>query len=181
VLDFVTLCPFILGKQLRRARITYPGAFHHVVNRGHGGSAIFHENAYKRKFLKLLSEQSEEYRIKVLVYSLMDTHYHLVLQNSSGKLSDFMRHLNGTYGSMYRHFEGGKGYVFQGRYKSMLVQEGSYLIMASIYTLLNCVAAGMVADPFKYKWSSIREYFSGEESKIVDNTFMEEVFGNKAQ
>ncbi len=151
------------------------------MNRGHGGKAIFYENAQKERFLKILFEQSKKYRIKLLLYSIMDTHYHLILQNSSGKLSNFMRQLNGTYGRIYRHFEGGKGYVFQERFKSLLVQEGSYLIMASIYVLINCVRAGIVKDPFKYKWSSIGEYFTGEGSEIVDSAFMEKVFGNREQ
>lgn len=166
---------------MRRARITYPGAFHHVMNRGHGGKAIFYKSSYKRHFLTTLTEQSKRYRIKLLVYSIMDTHYHLILQNSSGKLSDFMRQLNGTYGRTYRHYKGGKGYVFQGRFKSLLVQEGSYLTMASVYVLNNCVAAGIVEDPFEYKWSSIGEYFTGRKSEVVDSGLMEEVFGNREQ
>lgn len=92
-----------------------------------------------------------------------------------------MKQVNGIYGRMHRNHKGGRGYVFQGRFKSLLIQEGAYLTMASVYVLINCVEAGIVADPFKYKWSSINEYFTGRESDVVDSKFMEEVFGSKEQ
>jgi putative transposase len=166
---------------MRRARMTYPGAFHHVMNRGHGGEAVFSEDDNKKWFLRILSKQSQEYRIKLLVYSIMDNHYHIILQNTSGKLSDFMRQVNGLYGRKYRNSRGGRGYVFQDRYKSLLIQDGSYLAMASVYVLINCVAGGIVKDPFEYRWSSIGDYFSGKEPGIVDNVFMEKVFGSKEE
>ena len=111
----------------------------------------------------------------------MDNHYHLILQNNSGRLSDFMKQLNGQYGMYYRKREGGKGYVFQGRYRSTLIQEDKYLDMAIVYVLLNPVRSGEVSDPYRYRWSSIHEYFSGYSSKIVDNEFVEGLFKREEQ
>ena len=164
---------------MRRARITYPGAFHHVINKGFEGRGIFLNNEWKRDFLELLQEKSQKYRIRLLVYCVMDNHFHIDLQNSSGKLSDFMKQLNGEYGRLYRKYKGGKGYVFQGRFNSTLIQEGSYLIMTIIYVLLNPVRAGIVKNPYEYSWSSIREYFTGRVSNIVDNRFVEEILQNR--
>jgi len=166
---------------MRRARITYPGAFHHVMNRGFEGKKIFLTKKEKEIFLKILQEKSQKYRIKLLVYSIMDNHYHLVLQNSSGKLSDFMKQLNGEFGMLYRKMEGGKGYVFQNRYKSILIQEDTYLRMVTIYVLLNSVRAGIVKDPYEYKWSSIGEYFTGRDSNIVDNGFVEGILHSRKE
>jgi REP element-mobilizing transposase RayT len=151
---------------MRRARITYPGAFHHVMNRGIEGKDIFSDDTDKDIFLRILKEKSKKLRIRLLVYCIMNNHYHLVLQNSSGMLSDFMRELNGEYGMVYRKRKGGRGYVFQSRYKSTIIQEGAYLKMVIIYVSLNPVRAGKVLNPYEYEWSSIREYFVDENSGI---------------
>jgi putative transposase len=166
---------------MRRARITYEGAFHHVMNRGLGGKNIFSNNKKKDYFLEILREKSQKYKMKLLAHTIMDNHYHLVLQNISGKLSDFMRQLNGDYGRYYRKQEGGKGYVFQGRYESTLIQEGPYLIMVTIYVLVNSVRAGITESAYEYKWSSIGEYFTGKDSDIVDNVFIEELLQSKEE
>ncbi len=166
---------------MRRARITYPGAFHHIMSRGFEGRDIYSGSKRKDTFLENLQAKSQKYRIRLLVYCVLDNHHHLILQNSSGKLSDFMKQLNGEHGRLYRIEEGGKGYVFQGRYKSILIQEGTYLRMSTIYVLLNSVRAGLVKDPYRYQWSSIGEYFTGEDSNIVDNKFVEEILQSQEE
>ena len=100
---------------MRRARITFNGAYHHIVSRGYNGENILPDDKSKVFSLTLLKNYSMQYGIKVYAYSLLDNHYHLILINSSGNLSQFMRALNGSYGSYYRRRFGGKGYVFQGR------------------------------------------------------------------
>jgi len=166
---------------MRRARVKFKGSYHHVMNRGLEGKSIFVGDKAKYDFLYLLNEKSKKMKIRMLAYCLMDNHYHLILQNSSGKLSEFMKQLNGHYGIIYRKREGEKGYVFQGRYKSTLIQEGPYLRMSIIYVLLNPVRAGIAADPYEYKWSSIGEYFTSKKKNkyIVDKEFIEEIFQSK--
>lgn len=164
---------------MRKARFTFPGAFHHVMNRGIGGENIFVDNKVKNFFLNTLIEESMKQRIRILAYSIMDNHYHIVLQNIHNRMSDFMRQLNGNFGSYYRIRKGGKGYVFQGRYKSILIQEDSYLKVVIIYVLLNSVQAGIISDPYKFEWSSINEYYNGIISEIVDNQFVEELYGSE--
>ncbi|MCK4322741.1 transposase [candidate division WOR-3 bacterium] len=161
---------------MNRARITYQGAYHHVMNRGIKGVDIFSDDKAKDYFLSALEEKSKKLKMRILTYCIMDNHYHLILQNSSERLSDFMKQLNAQYGIYYRKREGGKGYVFQGRYKSTLIQEDRYLDMAIVYVLLNPVRKGEVSDPYGYRWSSIHEYFSGYDSSIVDNKFVEGIF-----
>jgi len=131
------------------------------MNRGVRGEDIFLDNRGKDYFLSILKEKSKKLRIKLLAYCIMNNHYHQILQNTSDRLSSFMKQLNSQYGIYYRKKEGGKGYVFQGRYKSILIQEDRYLDMAIIYVLLSPVRAGRVSDPYNYRWSSIQDYFSG--------------------
>jgi REP element-mobilizing transposase RayT len=164
---------------MRRARLTYKGAFHHVMNRGHDRKNIFRDDTSKSRFLEMLEARSTTQRIRVFAYCIMDNHYHIILQNASGKLSEFVKQLNGDYGSYYRKRVGGVGYVFQGRFKSTLIQEDKYLDMAIIYALLNPVRARMTTSPWGYRWSSIREYFARGSRSFLDTGFVEDLFGDK--
>jgi putative transposase len=166
---------------MRHSRLTYIGAYHHVMNRGDKGEKIFEDNKLKVRFLKLLKEKSRIYKIAVYAYSIMDNHFHLVLQNTNGRLSEFMRVLDGQYAMNYRRMVEGKGYVFQNRYKSTLIGEDKYLKIVIVYVLLNPVRAGLVKNPYDYRWSSIGEYFGGNLSDIVDNRFVEELFGDREE
>jgi len=163
---------------MRRARITYKGAFHHAMNRGHEGKKIFLKDSEKNSFLELLKETAKGYRIRVFAYCIMDNHYHLVLENSSGRMSEFFKKLNGQYGRIYRRENKGKGYVFQDRFKSKIIQDDSYLLMVLGYVLNNPVRAGLVTDFLNYQWSSSSFYFKEGTSDIVDNKYVEALYGS---
>ncbi len=150
------------------------------MNRSIRGEKIFFDNKSRAHFIALLEEKIDLLKQRVLAYCLMDTHYHLILQNTSGRLSDFMGQLNGQFGMYFRKRVGGAGYVFQSRFKSTLIQEDRYLQMAIIYVLLNPVRKTWVTSPWEYEWSSIGEYFKGVDSRLVDNRFVEELFETKA-
>jgi REP element-mobilizing transposase RayT len=149
------------------------------MNRGYEGRAIFSKQREKELFLELLSKCSRLLKIEVLAYCLMDNHYHLVLQNNSGRMSDFFKQLNGQFGTLYRKFNGGKGYVFEDRFKSMLIQDDAYLLMVIAYVLNNPVRAGLVRHFSHYTWSSGDLYFSKKCVDYVVNSVVEELFGNK--
>ena len=145
---------------MRRERITYPGAYHHVMNRGDDGNDIFAGNKKKSQFLDYLEGASSQMKIRIFAYCSIDNHYHLVLENSSGRMSDFLKLLNGQYGMYYRKMYGGKGYVFQSRFKSTIIEDDGYLIKSIEYLLQNPVRAGIVSFAENYIWSSIHYYFS---------------------
>jgi len=166
---------------MRRARLTFEGAFHHCVNRGHGREGILAGEKDKRVFLNILAEASKRLKIRVLAYCLMNSHYHLVIENSSGRMADFFKLLNGEYGTYYRKRHGGTGYVFQGRYKSTLIQDDGYLIMAISYVIANPVKSGIVHEFLEYPWSSAGEYFSQDRPKHVDHAFVETLYGSKKE
>jgi len=164
---------------MRRERITYTGAYHHVMNRGYDGNDIFAGNRHKSHFLDYLEGSAKTMKIRIFAYCIMDNHYHLVLENSSGRMSDFLKLLNGQYGMYYRKMEGGKGYVFQSRFKSTIIEDDGYLIKSIEYLLQNPVRAGMVFRAENYTWSSIKYYFSGQETEIVDAEYVNQLFGTK--
>jgi REP element-mobilizing transposase RayT len=146
------------------------------MNRGIEGKKIFPDGRAKSYFLAALAEKATRLRIRLFAYCVMDTHYHIILQNSSGRLSEFMKQLDGQYGMYYRKREGGKGYVFQSRFESTLIQHDAYMDVAIVYVLLNPVRGGILKDPWKYPWSSIGGYFSGKGSDYLDKEFVEELF-----
>ncbi len=74
---------------MRRARITYEGALHHAMNRGINGDDIFVGSKSKTTFLDLMQDTARKLKIRILAYCIMDNHYHLILENSSGRMSDF--------------------------------------------------------------------------------------------
>ena len=163
---------------MRRARITYEGAFHHAMNRGFEGRKIFTYDRDKKKFIDLLAEIQTLTRIRVLAYCVLDNHYHVIIQDTTDRLADFFKQLNGQYATYYRQKYGGRGYVFQDRYKSMLIQDDAYLMVALAYVLNNPVKAGLCDEFTSNLWSSGSCYFSNTPVQWLDSAYIEDLFGS---
>lgn len=123
-----------------------------------------------------MAEKSTEFDIKVFAYCIMDNHFHIALENSSGNLSQFMRSLNGHFGNYYRKLTNSKGYVFEDRFKSTLIQDESYLVTLLVYILQNPVRSFYVENAFEYPWSSACEYFNNMNESFIEKCLVEEFF-----
>ena len=86
----------------------------------------------------------------------MANHYHLLIETVEGNLSQGMRHLNGVYSQGFNYSHARVGHVFQGRFKSIIIDRDNYLLEACRYVVLNPVRAAIVEDPRKYRWSSYK-------------------------
>jgi REP element-mobilizing transposase RayT len=144
----------------RPLRIQYPNAWYHVMNRGRRGDTIFNAKEDYRRFIDILLEAIELFSLRVSAYCLMTNHYHLVAQTPDANLSRCMRHINGVYTQRFNAAHGLDGPLFRGRYKAMLVGEGSYLLQLIRYVHKNPVRAGKVESVEQYEWSSHRGYLS---------------------
>lgn len=153
----------------RPLRVQYPGALYHVTNRGNERKAIFNDDIDRKEFLNILSQSIETYGIILHSFVLMKNHWHLLAQTPLGNLGEFMRHFNITYTSHYNRRHKRVGHLYQGRYKSFLVDMDSYLSQVSRYIHLNPVkVSGMkkIAPEkrlhylWEYKWSSLPGYTS---------------------
>ncbi len=142
----------------RISRFTYPDAYYHIMNRGNKGSNIFIRDDDYRRYIDLLGQYAEQYRIKVLAYCLMPNHFHLLIQDPFEFISFFMKVLHGRYAQYLNKKERNRGHIFQDRFKSIIVDKKSYLLEVSRYIHLNPVKAHITEAPDMYKWSSYNFY-----------------------
>ena len=152
----------------RPLRTTYPGAIYHIINRGSHKDRIFRRKRDKEAFLSRMLETAQLFDVIVYGYCLMDNHFHLLVQTLNPNISQFMQRLQGGYANWFRTKYGQVGPLFQGRYKSVLVEDESYLVTLSAYIHLNPVRAKMVKNAAEYKWSSCAVYLENAESELVD-------------
>ncbi len=140
----------------RPLRIQYDGALYHVTSRGNERKEIFKDTSDRHLFLDILSKVNKRYNWHCHSYCLMDNHYHTVIETIDGNLSEGMRQLNGIYTQAFNRRHKRVGHVFQGRYKSILIQKESHLLEVCRYVELNPVRAGVVQNPEEWQWSSYR-------------------------
>ena len=140
----------------RPLRIEYPGAVYHVTARGNARESIFFDDEDRRSFLTILESVVDRFNWLCHAYCLMGNHYHLLIETPDGNLSRGMRQLNGVYTQKVNRRYSRVGHLFQGRFKSILVDKESYLLELARYVVLNPVRAKLVTDPKDWEWSSYR-------------------------
>lgn len=151
------------------------GYIYHVLNRGNGKQAVFRKDQDYRVFLELMGEAKERQSgVSLLAYCLMVNHFHFVLQPAQGEeLSKWMQWLMTTYVRRYHlHYET-SGHVWQGRYKSFVVQDDPHLLTVLRYVEGNPVRAGLVASAADWQWSSHRERIGQRARFLVDDVPVE--------
>ncbi len=139
-------------------RIEYEGALYHVFSRGNKKQNIFFDNDDRCLFLDTIGQMSERFDNNIFAYVLMDNHYHLLLRTPKANLSRSMQWLGTTYTRRFnlKHLQ--SGHLFQGRYKSILVQNDTYLMQLAHYIHNNPLRAGIVKRLIDYPWSSYPAY-----------------------
>ncbi|WP_282610428.1 transposase [Pelagibius sp. Alg239-R121] len=140
----------------RPLRIEFAGAVYHVTAHGNGGDAVFYDDEDRMAFLSVLGEVCAEADWRVLCYCLLDDHLHLVIATDRATLSRGMRQLFGVYSQAFNRRHGRHGHLFQGRYKSILVETSVYLAQLCAYVLRSPVADGLVKGAKQWPWSSYR-------------------------
>ena len=146
----------------RKPRIHHPGAVFHVILRGNARQDIFFDDEDRCRFFLLLQEGIERYGHRVLAFALLTNHIHLAIQVGTISLSRIIQNLSFRYTRWVNRRQGRSGHLFQGRYKSVLVDADTYLLELVAYIHLNPVRAGMVERPDHYPWSSHRAYLGHE-------------------
>jgi REP element-mobilizing transposase RayT len=142
----------------RPLRVQYSGALYHVTARGNERKVIFRSDVDRERFLAVLAQAVERYRLRLHAYVLMDNHYHLLLEIQEPNLSLALRHLNGVYTGFFNRVHRRVGHLFQGRYKAILVDKDSYVLELSRYIHLNPVRTKQRHSLERYPWSSYWDY-----------------------
>ena len=143
----------------RLPRLTFAGYPHHIILRGNNRQAIFMDSADFQRMLALLQNHAKERDVQVHSYVLMSNHLHLLLtplQNDS--LPKMMQAVGRTYVLYFNKRHGRSGTLWEGRYRSALIQTERYFLACMAYIDLNPVRAGMVAQAADYPWSSHGHY-----------------------
>jgi putative transposase len=121
----------------RPLRIQYPGAVYHVTCRGNERKAIFRDDQDRNTFQEMLKDSREIYQVILYAWLLMENHFHLLIETPLGNLDQFMRRFNISYTGYFNRKYQRVGHLYQGRYKSILVEKESYLSELSRYIHLN--------------------------------------------
>ncbi len=138
----------------RPLRLEYAGALYHITSRGDRREDIYLDDEDREAWLEVLATTCERFNWVVHAYCQMTNHYHLLVETVDGNLSRGMRQLNGIYTTRFNRRHKVEGHLFQGRYKSILVQKGDHLLELSRYVVLNPLRARMVERLDDWLWSS---------------------------
>lgn len=142
----------------RQIRIEFPGAFYHVFSRGNQRQRVFLDDEDRAFFINLLRAAYERFGTIIHVYCLMPNHFHILIETPYGHLSRTMHFLITSYTVCFNKKHDRRGHLFQGRYKSILVEAVVYARGLSRYIHLNPVVKGLVKQPEDYPWSSCGYY-----------------------
>ncbi len=148
----------------RPPREDYPGAWHHVMNRGARRAPIFKKDDHCLEFLYGLEMMVEKYGLEVHGYSLLPNHFHLLVRSSPdiANLSRAMGDFLGKYSQRVNAMRRWDGPIFKGRFRSQPIKQERYLLYALAYIHLNSVRAHLASGPEAECWTSHRAYLGLE-------------------
>lgn len=152
----------------RLPRLTVPGYPHHIIQRGNNRQAIFVDKADYEELLRLLEEHAKKAAVAVHAYVLMSNHVHLLATPETDQgIPQLMQAVGRRYVRYFNDRHGRTGTLWEGRYRSTLIQAERYLLACMVYIDLNPVRAGMVVEPADYPWSSHRHYIGTISDRLV--------------
>lgn len=150
-------------------RVLLEGVYYHIINRGNQKQRVFLEDNDFEKYLELLKRYKRKYKFKMYAWCLMPNHVHLILEvNKPTELAKIMQGLNIAYARWFNKKYGKVGHLWQGRYKSMVIQKDKYVFDCISYVEINPVRANLIQSPLDYAWSSFKFRTIGKESYLLD-------------
>jgi putative transposase len=152
----------------RLPRLTIPGYPHHIIQRGNNRQAIFSAPADYELLLALIDEHARKNQVAVHGYVLMSNHFHLLATPETEEgIPQLMQSVGRRYVRNYNQRQARSGTLWEGRYKSTLIQAERHLLNCMVYMDLNPVRAGMAADAGDYQWSSHAHYSGRRQDKLI--------------
>jgi len=152
----------------RKPRVSIAGVAEHVIQRGNNRQAIFTCDSDMKAYVTWLKQYSKKYKVDIHAWVLMSNHVHILCSPSShSAISQMMQSLGRMYVMYFNKAYKRSGTLWEGRYRSCLVQNEKYLLELYRYIELNPVRAGMVQDPSEYSWSSYQCNGLGKRSNLL--------------
>lgn len=152
----------------RLPRLSIPGYPHHIIQRGNNRQTIFSSDADRRYLLGLLAEYANQFKVAVHAYVLMGNHIHLLVTPETVEgLPKMMQAVGRRYVRHFNDGQGRSGTLWEGRYRSTVIETDRYLLACMVYIDLNPVRAGLVTAPKDYPWSSHGHYIGQRVDRLI--------------
>ena len=151
----------------RIARLIAPGVPHHITQRGNRRLETFFSDEDYRQYLVLMAEWCRLFHVGIWAYCLMPNHIHLIaVPRWKESLRQAIGEAHRRYSVMVNRRQGWTGHLWQGRFSSFPMDE-KHLLAAAKYIEMNPVRAGLVADPYAWRWSSAGSHLEGKDDILV--------------
>jgi len=151
----------------RVARVVSPGMPHHITQRGNRRMATFLQESDYGVYVNLMRTWCGRHGVAIVAYCLMPNHVHLIaIPETVDGLAHAAGEAHRRYTCHINQREGWRGYLWQGRFASF-VMEQDYFLTAMRYVELNPVRAGLAAAPADWPWSSARAHLTGERDPLI--------------
>jgi putative transposase len=162
-----------------QGRIVYDGAVCHIIQRGNNRQKLFREEEDHEKLLSLIKEYKEKMAFELYSYCLMSNHLNILMKIiNKNNLPKLMQGIFQSFRFYYKRKYGYTGYLYQGRYKSKLIEKDLYLLECARYIERNPLRAKIVTDLSAYRWSSYNFYAYGQKNDIITENPMYAALGN---
>ncbi len=151
-----------------------PGAWHHVMNRGVGRRSLFDTDVQRRYFLSLVAAAVRDDGIRVHAYSLLSTHFHMLVESCDGRLSAAMHRIESRYAKAFNSHNDRDGPLVRNRFKSKPVTDLEYRLVLVGYIDWNVVDAGLAARPEDWAYGSAHCYVHSSHPTWLERSWVEE-------
>lgn len=153
----------------RLPRPSEEGLVYHAINRGNNRAEVFHDEEDRRAFLDALGRAKERFPFRLFGYCLMSNHFHLLLRPEEGQsISRILQSMSVMHTCFMHKKYQTVGHVWQGRFRSPVVQDDAHLLVVLRYIEANPVRAGIVGDPADHAWSSFHAHGLGNPDPLLD-------------
>ena len=144
------------------------GLVYHVINRGNNRQAVFGSEGDFHAFLKAIADLKERMPFDLYGYCLMSNHIHLLVRPRKLSISRIVQSLLVSQTQRFHRFHRSGGHVWQGRFKSPVIQDDDHLLTVLRYIEANPLRAGMVERAGDYPWSSFACHGEGRNDPLLD-------------
>jgi putative transposase len=179
-MDFDELIEKGKARRVFRAKrkLTVPNVVSHVTQRAAGKDSLFLEDKDYLYMLADMKDVAKKRSLEIYAFCLMPNHVHILASPRDDGLDEAMRDLFSRYAMMFNRKCERKGHLFAGPYRQAVCLDDSYLLAASLYIHMNPARAGIVSDPRRYRWSSVKLFYEdGTPRSFVNPDFVLRLLG----